>query len=898
MDEDIIRDATHTDQATGRVMTVPLSHVRLRPDAVPSKFPNHSSYLSRKTARREDPDSKRARIENAALQKAIAESNEAFIRAREEDKVNSVSELANHLRSQGMKFWDVIERNERLLLIHIVDDEAPWLKYSVCVKGDLSVTLHVMKTAVKKLGANLCVPEIANSKRGMVELLEGIEKWDCDLMSNSVAEICEAVCLLLDQLCTSQAEDDANCIQFLKEQVTLHLSKKQRRRYSADFMMFCCIVFTISPHAYAFIRSHGSITLPHPMTIRSVCSSYGMSPQQEHQSETFLSYMTTRISDLKDDQRFVTVMVDEIHIKPYFDYKGGNITGAAINRNEAANCALVFMVRSVTCKFKEVAHIVPVHRVEAEFLQKTLKDVICGLEKIGYRVMCVVSDNNSVNRKAMSLFESPPCNRIVYQHPSDPSRPLFFVIDPVHILKCIRNNWINQKNDQICFYFPEIQGDTPESERMQTASFATIRDLHSKECDQLLKYGYGLSRKALYPSSLERQDVKLALQIFNDYLPEALRALGAKHNLFSFEATATFVEIILKWWKIVNVKTPWKGERLRDHFQQPVLSIDNDPKIDFLHMFLKWLDEWKNKGFDNGTLTKETHAALEHTTYALVELARYSFEELGMSYVLFGKIQTDCLEDRFGKYRQLAGAQYHISIRQIYEVENKLRLQSTLPTVSPDQHWECVRKQVEALLPSSNVVVTSQALTKMQDVVPVLVYVAGYAVYGTLKKLKCEQCRDSLTVDKKITVSATNEHYGLVKQLDRGGLVYPSMFALNAVAHSYVVVEQLATEPALLMMPEQRQVVTKMTLQLLASEEQSDFDTCENGHTVELVLKHILRCSTNILLKNFCRKLNDKLLDAADKSKKKKESHNSRGQITACIASNIKPAQKETGLRK
>ncbi|KAH7953515.1 hypothetical protein HPB49_009583 [Dermacentor silvarum] len=241
-----------------------------------------------------------------------------------------------------------------------------------------------------------------------------------------------------------------------------------------------------------------------------------------------------------------------------------------------------------------------------------------------------------------------------------------------------------------------------------------------------------------------------------------------------------------------------------------------------------------------------------------------------MSYVLFGKIQADCLEDRFGKYRQLAGAQYHISIRQIYEVENKLRLQSTLPTVSPDQHWECVRKQVEALLPSSNVVFTSQALTKMQDVVPVLVYVAGYAVYGTLKKLKCEQCRDSLTVDKKITVSATNEHYGLVKQLDRGGLVYPSMFALNAVAHSYVVVEQLATEPALLMMPEQRQVVTKMMLQLLASEEQSDFDTCENGHTVELVLKHILRCSTNILLKNFCRKLNDKLIDAADKSKKRK----------------------------
>uniref|UniRef100_L7M0C7 Uncharacterized protein n=1 Tax=Rhipicephalus pulchellus TaxID=72859 RepID=L7M0C7_RHIPC len=213
---------------------------------------------------------------------------------------------------------------------------------------------------------------------------------------------------------------------------------------------------------------------------------------------------------------------------------------------------------------------------------------------------------------------------------------------------------------------------------------------------------------------------------------------------------------------------------------------------------------------------------------------------------------------------------YHVSIRQIYEVENKLRLQSTLPTVSTGQHWESVRKQVVALLPTCNIVVTSEALTKVQDVLPVLVYVAGYAVYVPLKKLNCARCRDSMIVDMKIAVSAAHEHYALVKQLDRGGLVYPSMFALNAVAYSYVVVEQLATLPTLLVVPEQRQIVTKLTLQLLASEVQSDLDTCDNGHTSELVLKHILRCSSNVLLKNFCRKLNDKLLDAADKSKKRK----------------------------
>lgn len=122
-----------------------------------------------------------------------------------------------------------------------------------------------------------------------------------------------------------------------------------------------------------------------------------------------------------------------------------------------------------------------------------------------------------------------------------------------------------------------------------------------------------------------------------------------------------------------------------------------------------------------------------------------------------------------------------------------------------------------------------------------------------------------MTVDKTITVSAAHEHCDLVKQLDRGGLVYPSMFALNAVAYRYVVVELLATQPELLLMPEQRQVVMKLTLQLLANKEKSDFDACENGHTSEAVLKHIVRCSTNVLPKNLCGKLNDKLVDAAEK---------------------------------
>ncbi|KAH9367242.1 hypothetical protein HPB48_000377 [Haemaphysalis longicornis] len=126
--------------------------------------------------------------------------------------------------------------------------------------------------------------------------------------------------------------------------------------------------------------------------------------------------------------------------------------------------------------------------------------------------------------------------------------------------------------------------------------------------------------------------------------------------------------------------------------------------------------------------------------------------ELNMLYVQFGKIQTDSLEDRFGKYRQFAGSQYHVSIRQIYEGENKMRLQSTLLTVNkPSQHeshrdeqWEDLDRDEGAARANYNVVVTQDTLSKMTDIIAVLVYVAGYSVYSTLRKAEMQEVQGHL----------------------------------------------------------------------------------------------------------------------------------------------------------
>lgn len=61
-----------------------------------------------------------------------------------------------------------------------------------------------------------------------------------------------------------------------------------------------------------------------------------------------------------------------------------------------------------------------------------------------------------------------------------------------------------------------------------------------------------------------------------------------------------------------------------------------------------------------------------------------------------------------------------------------------------------------------------------------------------------------------------------------------------------------------------------LTVDLLSEDDPSDFDVCDAGHTKEIVLKYILWCSSNILLKNFCSRMNDDIRDASEKSKKRK----------------------------
>ncbi|KAH8008675.1 hypothetical protein HPB51_000705 [Rhipicephalus microplus] len=867
----IEKTTSYTDPRTGRVIEVALPVPRLRPGSVPTVFPGCPSYLSvRDKSTRETPDAKRSRQEASQLARAVEESLASYEAEQERDRFSSLEEL--RARLQGVSVspkWTVIHKEECSMFLNIIDYREPCLNASLTVFANLEVFACYQGSPIKNLGSAV-VPDSVQKVSSLLEILNNLSMLSEERCT--YRHLAQAIHSLLDKLEASIDEGKKETVNFMKEQLLL-LSAK-RIQYSAQVMVFACILRTISPHAYKFLRSTGALTLPHPSTIRKVCSSIQMCPQVDSSDDTFLQYVSKRFKHLQAHEHTVTLMLDEIYIKPCLDYKGGNICGAAVNSNEAATSVHVFMIQSLLSAFKEVAHILPVKALQGEDLHCMLKKVILGLEEIGYRVIAVVCDNNSLNRKAMKMFLPEPKLSPVYPHPADPDRPLFYVVDAVHLFKCIRNNWLNQKNAGTCFFYPrfELSNNEVHPECKMTASFKHLRDLHKEESPLLLKSGYGLTSKALNPSSFERHDVKLVLQVFNPHVAEALAARKGHTDFQHATATAEFIKIILRWWSIVNVKTPSKGFHHRNVYEEPMSNHTDDPKASFLSAFITWLDVWEFYRHDTGVLTQETLSALRLSAQSLLALVKYCVSELHFKYILLGKVQTDTLESRFGQYRQMAGGQYHISVRQLCETEGRIRLQNALPRMSNDdlrgiEETDSVRDAGT----SFSVHVSDADLDELRAQMPVIGYAGGYCAHAAMKVLKCESCQRQLVVTRNTAETGEDTH-SLIAQLDRGGLKFPSALVITVVMYTEVVVRKLMTESTstqFLHGPNQKNVVRQLTLDSLPRLE--DIDTCENGHTYELLITLVANCAANIMLNNLCKQRNDLLRIEKDQKAKNRK---------------------------
>lgn len=448
-------------------------------------------------------------------------------------------------------------------------------------------------------------------------------------------------------------------LSFLEEQFNLVFTfRTVGFCYSTNMVLFAFMIHTQSPGCYKALRNTEFLTIPHEKYLKRISSGFHVGADSEGESMNFLKTMR---GQLTDREAFVVLELDEIYLNGKMEYKSKSLIGAAENNTSYnAKTAQVFLINSIFGHFEQVVRIHPIINLDGPLFFTLTVAVVQLIQSCGFHILCMQSDNNRANRnmfdRMITDFGVPHDCKFVIQLPNS-QYLTFLTFDPVHILKCIRNNWLNQNDVEKSFVirpFNDLTGDC------LTASFLDIRTLYHHESKQLLKLAFRLNRQSVYPSKLERQKVVLAVNIFHESTRVAVKSM-LESGVTKHSGTFEFLEIISHWWDIVNVKDQFAGIRTRNEFMKPFFrnKSESDFRFQFLQDFLLWLDSWRPfPSRTTSTLTIETYSALHQCTSVLLYIIKYSFDVLNVDYVLTGKLQTDNIEKRFSMYRQLGGGMY------------------------------------------------------------------------------------------------------------------------------------------------------------------------------------------------------------------------------------------------
>lgn len=651
-----------------------------------------------------------------------------------------------------------------------------------------------------------------------------------------------------------------NNLELISDQIKLLYSS---HRFSCFTIIFSFLIFSHSHNIYELLRNH--LILPTKRHLQQISSRLNISPDSDAKNIHYLSHIA---KNLKDEEKIVALLLDEIYIDPHLQYKSNKITGFAENGDKGiARTVQSFMIKSVFGNFKEICKLCPVKSLKGDELYVMTKQVIKLVQSIGFKVIVIITDNNRVNQNLYKLFTDG--KSFFFPNPDYIDFPIYLMYDPVHIFKNFRNNWLNLKNLFLTFLFPDMNMN---SDNLKKASFSHIRDQYQKEKHLLLKKAYKLNYKSVHPSSMERQSVTLVDNIFHDSTIAAIKEVD------EYKETADFLQIINNWWNIFNVKNCTKGIHKRNEWAHPFYDV-NDKRLLFLNNFLDWLKKWNEMKNNNGILTVDTYKSAFQTTSVMIELIKFSLITLKKKFVLPGKFQTDDLEGRFRLYRSLAGCNYKVSLTEVLECEKKIRIYNIFSHNIKDyeelnddniDYFDC-----ENLCLDFHSIFSTEYLSNAKIEPSAIVYTSGYAAHSISSQINCVNCKNIIVKDKGNDIDDT-----YFDHLQRGGLSVAEDEVRICFYHMNAILDEILKEDELkkkfFTLGCHKIVLIALTLKSLENNNVSfNYITdCECGLNSVKLFKKLCSPMANILIKNYTNNENNNLLEI--KNQKSKEANQKR----------------------
>lgn len=428
-----------------------------------------------------------------------------------------------------------------------------------------------------------------------------------------------------------------------------------------------------------------------------------------------------------------------------------------------ATHGLVFMLGGILCRWKQVVgyELTPAG-YDGAHLKPLIENIIKAAENIGLRVHSVITDMGGINQAMWRSFSNIGVHRysVIHNsipHPVDCNRKLFFFADGPHLLKNLRAAIINNK----LIALPQTFTKT----RQLSSHIVTVSHLEElvKEQENLdLKLAPKLNKDSITVTRFNKMRVNKATHIFSNDVSGALHLLSEEQNNTEYSTTATFIDIVSKWFNLITSR-------------HAVLALGNkstdgkntETYKTTVEFFESCIELFRDMRVGNKGVFKPVQTGLMITTKSFIELADFLIKERGFLYVLGARFSNDFVENLFS------------NVRKKFPIPNALQFQYSLKHITFSQYLQALpntnyavdsgdlladflqrpkkvfSKQTEEMCVAPNVESKIIQLNNLE--LNSLYYVCGYIISSICKNQKiCDRCiasAGSKTYDPKIQFS-------------------------------------------------------------------------------------------------------------------------------------------------
>ena len=459
----------------------------------------------------------------------------------------------------------------------------------------------------------------------------------------------------------------------------------------------------ISPAASKYLHESGILTLP---SERRLFDFTHFVDAKEGVQEDIINLLREKLEkeNLENHEKFFNLLFDELTVRAdiVLNRKGEiigcvNMTGIEASlatletelvgeepmiKPEPAKKVLVYMLQGISLNVQEIVGIFATTELSAEQLCSRTWDVTYHLEIRGIKVLSFICDGASCNKKFFKMHASwdPESNCVFATRniASGEDRAVYFIVDPPHLLKTIRNCFSNShghKHSRLMW------------KNGEEISWEAIVKLHDVSIADKYKE-HKLTRAHIILTAFSRMNVLLATQVMSSSVALSLkkylndpRFCGLITNsLISFLLAVNTLFDCLNGSNDPGGKRNKKNNNL-DPYTSPQDKRFGETFLDVLNFFDDWYNDIQTR---EGNYSKEDRERMfiRMQSYESIHITVNGFMgavmfllEIGAKSVDAKKFNQDKLEQYFGLLRMSGGGSNNPSVKSVINKSLSLTVQ-------------------------------------------------------------------------------------------------------------------------------------------------------------------------------------------------------------------------------